>query len=300
MAVTVRRLTPNERAKHLANSHYEELKERTLASAAGRLRSEGIVTISRADLEDAYQQGWQGVCHHVTAGKPVSSLGGLLFVAVHRRAVDICRQTHERRRVDFGLDEQVVERDLAEGLDDQVRLEHLMRRLRERLNENERRAFALCLLHGYKRAEAADLLGVERIVFERIMDGATKKLGGIVAGLQARGCGDDEWSRALRAYARGDLPGDGHDHRRVRDHLERDKCEACCRYVRGLEGPAALALPGSLNDKNCRPPSGPHAAANSEQGACRLPPPRNLAAYVHEPREPEYVRPRHGRPAPLT
>ena len=300
MAVTVRRLTPNERAKHLANSHYEELKERTLASAAGRLRSEGIVTISRADLEDAYQQGWQGVCHHVTAGKPVSSLGvcsSSRFIAA--RSIYVGRRTSE------GAWTLVLMSKLWSGISRRgstIRSGSSIScvRLRERLNENERRAFALCLLHGYKRAEAADLLGVERIVFERIMDGATKKLGGIVAGLQARGCGDDEWSRALRAYARGDLPGDGHDHRRVRDHLERDKCEACCRYVRGLEGPAALALPGSLNDKNCRPPSGPHAAANSEQGACRLPPPRNLAAYVHEPREPEYVRPRHGRPAPLT
>jgi len=227
--------TPDEQAEQLANKHYEALKERTLDSAATRLRSEGILTMNRADLEDAYQQGWQGVCQHVRAGKPVSSLAGLLFVAVHRRAVDIYRQKHERRRVDFGLDEQVVEVDLAEELDDQIRLEHLMHRLRERLNENERRAIALCLLHGYKRAEAADLLGVDRIVFERIMDGATKKLGGIVTSLQARGCGGDEWSRALHAFARGDLPEDGHDYWRVRHHLERDKCEACSRYVRGLQ-----------------------------------------------------------------
>jgi DNA-directed RNA polymerase specialized sigma24 family protein len=240
MAVNVRQLTLDEQAQQLANAHYEPLKERTLASVAGRLRSEGIRTINRADLEDAYQQGWQGVCQHVIRGKPVI-LPGLLFVAVHRRAIDIYRQKHEQRRVDFGLDTQVVELDLAEVCDDRLRLEQLMRRLRERLNDGERRGIALCLLHGYKRAEAADRMGVDRIVFERIMDGATRKLGAIVASLQARGCGDDEWSRALRAYVRGGLPDDACDYRRVRDHLEREKCEACRRYVRGLKGTPGIA-----------------------------------------------------------
>jgi RNA polymerase sigma factor (sigma-70 family) len=245
MGMTIRQCTLDEQARQLANAHYEALKESTLGSAASRLRSEGIVTINRADLEDAYQQGWQGVCQHVRAGKPVSSLAGLLFVAVHRRAIDIYRQKHERRRVDFDLDEHVVEIDLAEDLDDQLRLERLMSGLRDRLNESERRAFALCLLHGYKRAEAADVLGVDRIVFERIMDGATKKLGRVVASLQARGCGGDEWSRALRAYAGGDLSEEGHDFRRVRHHLEEDKCEACSRYVRGLQGLPALFPPAT-------------------------------------------------------
>ena len=245
MSVRVlRSLPPEQEARDVANANYEVLKEEVLHSVAGKLRAEGITTVNRADLEDAYQQGWYGVCQHIIQGRPVTSLAGLLYRMVHRRALDIYRQKHERRRADVDLEQHAVDIDLAEQLDDQLKLNRLLRRLKDRLNDNERQAVTLCVLHGYKRPEAADKLGIDRVVFERIMDGATKKMSGIVASIEARGCGGEEWSRALRTYALGDLPEDEREYKRIRDHVEgEDPCVSCRRYVRGLQGLAAVFPP---------------------------------------------------------
>jgi RNA polymerase sigma factor (sigma-70 family) len=196
------------------------------------------------DLEVAYNEGWQGVTQHIIRGRPVAPLEGLLYTMTHRRAIDIYRARQERRRVDLDLEQHGVEPDLAEQVDDQEKLTRLLGRLQERLNEKERRAVTLCVLHGYKRPEAADLLGIERVVFERIMDGATKKMSGIVASIEARGCGGDEWSRLMRAFALGLLSEEETDYRRALEHVEGpDACEACRRYVRGLRGLAAVLPP---------------------------------------------------------
>jgi len=174
----------------------------------------------------------------------VTSLDGLLYRMTHRRAIDIYRARQERRRVDMDLEQHGVEVDLAEQVDDQEKLTGLLGRLQKRLNDKERRAVTLCVLHGYKRPEAADLLGIDRVVFERIMDGATKKMSGIVASIEARGCGGDEWSRLMRAFALGLLSEEETDYRRALEHVEGpDACEACRRYVRGLRGLAAVLPP---------------------------------------------------------
>jgi RNA polymerase sigma factor (sigma-70 family) len=244
VSVRVPSRTLEQEARHIANANYEALKEEVLKSVAGKLRSESITTLNRADLEDAYQQGWHGVCRHISRGGPVTSLAGLLYVIVHRRAQDIYRQKHESRRVDLDLDQQAVDADLDEQLDDQALLNALLDRLKVRLNDNERKGITLCVLHGYKRPEAADKLGIDRVVFERIMDGATKKMSGIIASIDARGCGGEEWQRALRDYALGTLAEDEQDYQRVHDHIDgKDACASCRRYVRGLQGLAAILPP---------------------------------------------------------
>jgi DNA-directed RNA polymerase specialized sigma24 family protein len=249
--------TLERQAKEIANANYEVLKEEVLRAVAGKLRSESITTMNRADLEDAYQQGWQGVCQHIIRGGPLTSLDGLLYRIVLRRAQDIYRQKSEARYVDLDLEQQTVEVDIAGRLDDHGKLNQLLGRLKNRLNDNERKAVTLCVLHGYQRPEAAKMLGIDRVVFERIMDGATRKMSGVIASLDARGCGDGEWTRALRAYALGALEEDERDYQRVRAHIEGDEpCLRCRRYVRGLQGLAAIlppllpGLPASGNESD--------------------------------------------------
>lgn len=220
----------------LLAAHFEPLKEEILRAVAGRLRHAGNGALNRHDLEDAYLAGWDGVLQCVERGEEIKSVAGLVHRITYFRAIDICRQRQRDRQVELDVEHEALEVDMAARLDDQQTLRRLFERLRERLTEKERRAVALCLLHGYTRPEAAELLGVEPARFERTMDRATKKLAGVVAGLQARGCGDEEWASVIRAYALGSLPQDSPDQRRAEEHLGGpDGCEACRRYARGLQ-----------------------------------------------------------------
>jgi RNA polymerase sigma factor (sigma-70 family) len=244
MSVRVSLRTPEQEAEAVADANYELLKEEVFRAVAGKLRSESITTLNHADLEEAYNRGWHGVIQHIIKGRPVTSLAGLLYRITHRRALDIYRLKHESRHVEVDLEKHVVETDVAEQIDDQQKLDRLMRRLMKRLTDKERRAITLCVLYGYKRPEAADKLGVSRVVFERTMDSATAKMSGIVASLDARGCGGDEWARALRAYALGALGEDEPDYQRIYDHTNgKDPCQSCRRYVNGLRGLAAVCPP---------------------------------------------------------
>jgi DNA-directed RNA polymerase specialized sigma24 family protein len=236
--------TREKEADEVASANYDRLKEEILRAVAGKLRSQGITTINRQDLEASYSAGWQGVTQHIIQGRPVTSLEGLLHRMTHRRAIDLYRYREERRRVDVDLDRHGVDPDVADQLDDQEKLTRLLSRLKDRLSDKERRGVTLCVLHGYTRPEAADLLGIDHVVFERIMDSATKKMSGIVASIEARGCGGEEWSRMMRAYALGLLAEDEPDYRRAKEHVEGlDGCPACRRYVRGLRGLAAVLPP---------------------------------------------------------
>jgi RNA polymerase sigma factor (sigma-70 family) len=244
VSVRARGHARQEEARDIATANYEALKEEVLRAVAGRLRAEGARSIVRPDLEDAYNQGWHGVCRHIEQGKPLTSLDGLLYTITLRRALDIYRQRRDATLIDTDLERHGAAPDLAEQIDDQQKLNRLLERLKNRLSDKERRAVTLCVLHGYTRPEAADLLGVDRVVFERIMDGATKKMSGIVAAIQARGCGDEEWSRLMRDYALGLISEHDREHSRAENHVEGpEACESCRRYVRGLQGLAAILPP---------------------------------------------------------
>ena len=84
-------------------------------------------------------------------------------------------------------------------------------------------------------------MGLTRPQIEKLMDGATKKIGGIVASIEARGCGGEEWARLMRAYALGSLATEDRDYSRAAAHAE--SCDACRRYVRGLQGLSAILPP---------------------------------------------------------
>jgi DNA-directed RNA polymerase specialized sigma24 family protein len=239
----VRGQTPQQQADALANANLKQLESLVLSAVQGKLHA-GKIRLDTRDVEAAYNLAWHGVCQHVVQGREVTNLTGLLIKITHERSIDIYRRRHEAQHSDADLQERGAEVDLAERLDDQLKLQRLIARLKQRLNENERKGVTLCLLHGFRRPEAADMLGIEQAAFQRIMDGATKKLAGVVAGIDARGCGGEEWARLLRSYALGLLSKTDRDYARAVEHI--DECETCKRYVIGLQGLAAVMPPVGL------------------------------------------------------
>jgi DNA-directed RNA polymerase specialized sigma24 family protein len=243
MSVRLPSRSTGQIADDILTANYEPLKPEILRTVDGTLRGQGV-KLNSHDLDAAYNAGWHGVVQHIKADRPVTSLEGLLYRITLRRALDIYRAKQDRRRVDLDLSQEGVEVDLAKQLDDEALLARLLSRLKDRLNEKELRGVTLCVLHGYKRPEAADRLGIDRVVFERVMDGAMKKMAGVVAGIAARGCGDDEWSRLMCAYALGALDESEPDYRRAKEHIDgTEGCEACRRYVRGLRGLSVVLPP---------------------------------------------------------
>ncbi len=178
----------------------------------------------------------------VARGQAIENLEGLLVTITRWRAVDVYRQRKDGLFTDGPLKEHYADNsDLIEQVDDRQKLDRLVRRMVGRLNAKERNAVTLCLLHGYTRPEAAKLLGMSEPAFQKIMDRARRKIAGYVAGIDARGCGDEEWGRLLRDFAFGLIGEDHPDYVRVVEHIE--ECEPCKRYVMVLRGLAAVLPP---------------------------------------------------------
>ena len=245
MSVRVARSeTFKEQAERTATEHYGSLEAEVVAVVRRRLLSRNM-RLDHSDLEEAYCQAWHGVCEQIKAGTKIANLTGMLVEITWRRAVDTYRQPHPGQHADVDIDAHGVEVDLDQQLDDQEKLQRFIKRLKGRLSEQECQAVGLCLIHGYTRPEARKLLGIkDEARMQKLMDGATKKIGAIVASISARGCGDDEWARLLRAYALGTLTEADRDYRPAKEHIE--DCTACHRYVMGLRGLAAIVPPVGL------------------------------------------------------
>jgi DNA-directed RNA polymerase specialized sigma24 family protein len=235
--------SPEQQAERVANEHYRELQAEVIATVSSKLSARKM-SLDEPDLEEAYCQAWHGVCETIKRGTRVSNLTGMLVEITWRRSVDIYRALHPGQRADVELDGRSVDLDVDEQLDDQIKLKRFIARVRGRLNPRECEAVSLCVIHGYPRPEAAKLLGLERSQMEKLMDGATKKIGGIVASISARGCGGDEWARLMKSYALGLVAEDDRDYPRAAAHVA--GCEACARYVNGLRGLAAILPPVAL------------------------------------------------------
>jgi DNA-directed RNA polymerase specialized sigma24 family protein len=236
--LTLKRLGRQPSAE-IAQSKYDELEAEVTMTVRGKLSARKMRVVDD-DLEEAYNQAWHGVCEKIKAGEKIYNLTGILVLVTWRRAVDIYRANHPSEHEDVDVSERVVEPDLAAEVDDREKLKRLFSRLKGRLNQREQAAVSLCILHGYSRPEAAELLKVPEPVLQKVMDGAMKKIGGIVASLSARGCGDEEWAGLIRAYAFSALDDD-REYNRAAEHVE--QCESCRRYVRGLQGLAAILPP---------------------------------------------------------
>ena len=233
-----------EQADRLSNEHYGSLESEVVAVVRRRLLARKM-HLDHAELEGAYCQAWHGVIEEIKRGNKIRNLTGMLVDITWRRAVDAYRESRPAQRAEVDIEAHAVEADLDQQLDDQEKLQRFIKRLKGRLSEQECEAVGLCLIHGYTRPEARKLLGVkDEARMQKLMDGATKKIGVIVASISARGCGDDEWARLMRDYALGLLTEGDHDYRRASDHIE--DCTACHRYVMGLRGLAAIVPPVGL------------------------------------------------------
>jgi DNA-directed RNA polymerase specialized sigma24 family protein len=230
-----------QRAESAVDEHYRALEKEIVDKVARKLSARNM-RLDRSDIEEAYCQAWHGVYERIAEGVSIASLHGMLVEITWRRAVETYREMHIGEYADVDIEAHVVEVDLDQRLDDQAKLQRLLRRVKGRLNPQERQVISLCWIHGYTRPEARALLGIKNEArMQKLMDRASKKVGGIVAAVEARGCGGDEWSQMLRSYALGTIDEQQSDYRRAREHIE--NCASCCRYVVGLRRVAAIVPP---------------------------------------------------------
>jgi DNA-directed RNA polymerase specialized sigma24 family protein len=240
LVVGRRPLSRAEEAEAAANANYKTLEAEVTRVVRRRLAARNM-RMDATDVEDAYCQAWHGVCEQIKRGTKVRNLTGLLVEVTFRRAADMYRDSRPAQHADVEIEAHGIEVAIDEQLDDRVKLQRFIARLKGRLNDQERNAVSLTLIHGYSRREAAGLLGVSAARMEKIMDGATPKIGAVVESMNSRGCGDDEWSRMLRDFAFGVLSEDHPDYARAAAHIE--GCVTCRHYVMGLRGIAAITPP---------------------------------------------------------
>jgi DNA-directed RNA polymerase specialized sigma24 family protein len=251
--------SPEQQAERTVNEHYRELQAEVTGTVRHKLTARKM-RLDESDLEEAYCQAWHGVCETIKRGTQVSNLTGMLIEITWRRAVDIYRELRPSQRGELDIETPTLDLDLDAQLDDRIKLKRFIAQVRGRLNPRECEAVSLCVIHGYPRAEAAELMGLQRRQMEKLMDRATAKVGGIIASIAARGCGGDEWARLMQSYALGLIAEDDRDYPRAAEHVAH--CASCSRYVNGLRGLTAI-IPPVL-------PFGPLANAGHSAGILAL------------------------------
>lgn len=197
--------------------------------------------LASTDVEEAYARAWETVYLMIAQGDSIENLGGMLYRVTLRRTVDIYRKLHTSAQAQVDVENLSVDADLDGLLDDQSKLDRFLRLLAAELSDRQCMAFLLVYVHGYSRPEAAEILGLQRKQIEKLMDRAMRRVARVVAVIDARGCGDDEWTRLLRAYALGAVGEEDRDYPRVERHL--GECQSCRRYVNVLRGLDAALLP---------------------------------------------------------
>lgn len=222
---------------------YERLRGDVLMAIRGRLNARRIM-LDDADLDAVYNQAWHALYDRLAAGEDIENPSGFLVTVGYRRAIEeLRRQRLDQRATDADLESLGVDHDVAARLDDAIRLRQLVEGMKERLDERESKAAALCLIHGYSRPEAAGMLGESAKRMEKVMDAVQRKLGGLTADIAT-----GDWCRSrrslIKAYALGLLEPDGARHTLATQHL--GECPACRRYVNSTRGLAALLPPVAL------------------------------------------------------
>jgi DNA-directed RNA polymerase specialized sigma24 family protein len=236
-------VAPPSHADSVIARDYERLKPDILRTVRGKLASSGV-RLDDADLDAFYNQAWHGVHTKLAEGEQVENVNGLLVTIAQRRALDEFRALRMESRVDADvLDGRRVDLDMAAQADDHVRLQRFVEGMRERLNEREREAAALCYVQDYSRGEAARAMGIKPRRMEKLMDGVSKKVGAFVGDIQ-RGEWCDAHHSMIKAYALGVLDPEGERHGLAAEHLA--GCPACRRDVLRMRGIAALSPPAPL------------------------------------------------------
>ncbi len=225
------------------------MKGRVLATVRGRLRAAGV-RLDQGDLEACYAQAWHGLYTTMLEGKTeVANPEGWLALVTYRRALDEyrghgSRVTHARADVGF---ESSYDSDLADALDDRLKLKRLLEGLRSRLSPRERQAAALCYLQGLSRAQAAAQMGISEARMRKLMDGSrpgvagvASKVGELLDAIRA-GSYCAEQASLMRGFAFGILDPAGERYTLAVAH-QRD-CPACRAHVLALRGLAAVLPP---------------------------------------------------------
>lgn len=233
--------SPEQQAEKTINERYHQLQAEVTTTVRHKLLARKM-HIDESDLEESYCQAWHGVYERIKQRKQISNLTGMLVEITWRRAVDTYRELHPSQQAALDVEEPITVLDLDAQLDDRIKFKRFIAQVRRNLNPRECEAVSLCVIHGYPRAEAARIMGLQRRQIEKLMDGATKKIGGIAASIAGRGCGSEEWARLMRSYALGVIAEDDRDYPRAAKHVA--QCAACNRYVNGLRGLTAILPPG--------------------------------------------------------
>lgn len=240
------------RAERLLEREFEGLRARVLGAVRSRLRANAVQS-ELIDLDACYAIAWQGLYTAILEDEPIDNPAAWLAVVTFRRAVDEHRsRATERPAGDWvelaaGEDRLAIERDLAQELDNRLRLRQVFEALSVRLSAQERRAAALCYLQGLSRAEAAARLGISPASMTRLMDGrgpgrpgVSGKVAELLRRIDAGGWCEEQGS-LMRGLAFGVLVPGGERHRLALAHTR--ECPACRAYVVSLRGLAAVLPP---------------------------------------------------------
>jgi DNA-directed RNA polymerase specialized sigma24 family protein len=238
---------------------YARLRRVVLNGVRSRLRQHGL-RYDELDLEGFYNAAWHALHVRLSAGEEITNPEGFLIKVACRRAIDDARRMRGLDRDPSSeVDEQGVEPDIAEQLDHRTLLRHFREGLKEKLTERECQAATLCLIIGYTRPQAADMLGISPKRMERIMDDAQRKIGAFEATITEHAwCASHE--SLMRAYAVRVLNEQGDRYKLARAHL--GECPACRRFVLFLRHVAVVVPPVALPLKLAGPPAATLAHLN--------------------------------------
>lgn len=219
---------------------YEELRSSVIRSMRSHLRRRGL-PFDELDLEGFYNTAWDALYSRLADGEEMENPGGFLVKVACRRAIDDWRGTHDLQRdASVDVNERGVDPDFAKLLDDRRLLREFTEGLREKLTERECQVATLCYIMGYTRPEAAETLGISEGRIQKIMDGATPKIGEFVAVIEGDGwCAEHE--SMLHAYALNWLDEDGERYQSAQRHLA--ECPGCRLYVRAKQGLSEVIPP---------------------------------------------------------
>jgi DNA-directed RNA polymerase specialized sigma24 family protein len=236
-------------AEVFLETNYEAWK-RNLLKAARRQLAQSNIRLDDIDLEAAYNAAWHALYRKLSDGVAINNPEGFLTQAIKFRALDDFRMRHpDRFADDVDVDVMCRPDEIADRLDDKAQIRHLLEGIGDRLDTREQTAANLCYVHGFSRAEAAHLMGIEERRFQKIMDGdnpkpgVAKKIAGLIGDIQ-----DGQWCdkrvSLMKAYAFDILDRDGPRYQMARDHLA--ECPACRLLVRRLRGLAGVLPPVAM------------------------------------------------------
>ena len=242
----------HDRFERVIAENYEGLKAEVLATVRGKLVSDNLCS-DPSDLDAAYNAAWHALYERFRReSEAVSNLGGWLATIAYRRAIDEIRSARLKYRAPVAVGENIsqlgYEHDVDGEIADRQRYHQWLMSVRLRLNDREKQAIGLCVLHEHSRKEAGEIMGIDIKRLDKIMVAANRKLGGMLEAIN-RGDWCQDQRSLIKAYALGLHEEGGERHALAIEHVM--QCQSCAAYVRSLRGitvllPAPELLGGAL------------------------------------------------------